>query len=214
MNFDLIIFDCDGVLVDSEPIANRILAESLQETGFPVSYATCVRDYVGLSLGSCFALIEEQFGKPVPDGFENKLQRRTFAAFENELRAIEGIDAAVDAIRGAGARVCVASSGDHEKMQVTLGITGLWELFAPDIFSATEVARGKPHPDLFLHAAERMGVMPQACAVIEDSPYGIRAAKAAGMTAFGYVGGELAKALSAEGAVEFDHMERLPQLLG
>ncbi len=214
MRFELVIFDCDGVLVDSEPVSNRIFAECFQEIGIPISYEIAVRDYVGLSLKSCFAHIEANYGKPIPDGFEADMQGRTMTAFLQDLRAVPGVREAIGEIRAAGAKICVASSGEHEKMQVSLGVTGLWHLLSPDIFSATDVARGKPHPDLFLHAAKRMSVAPDRCAVIEDSPPGVQAATAAGIAAFGYTGGELAKPLACHGAREFSDMADLAGLLG
>ncbi len=213
MKYQLVIFDCDGVLVDSEPISNKIFAACFQEIGIPITYEIAVRDYVGLSLKSCFAHIEETYGKAIPVDFEKNMQDRTKAAFLQELRAVPGIAEAIASIRETGAKICVASSGEIDKMQVSLGVTGLWHTFAPHVFSATEVERGKPHPDLFLHAAARMGVAPKHCAVIEDSPYGIRAAKAAGMDAYGYVGSALAKPLADDGAVEFNDMSELLLLI-
>ena len=213
MRYRLVIFDCDGVLVDSEPIANRIFSSCFQEIGIPITYDIAVRDYVGLSLNSCRELVRERYGRTIDDEFLAGMQRRTMAAFHQELRAVPNIAAALSAIQSAGASICVASSGDMDKMRTSLGLTDLWSRFDPHIFSATQVARGKPAPDLFLHAAARMAVAPADCAVIEDSPYGIRAAKAAGMDAFGYVGGEINKPLVQEGATEFDDMADLPALL-
>lgn len=213
MRYDLVIFDCDGVLVDSEPVSNRIFAACFQEIGIPITYDIALRDYVGLSLNSCFAHIETTYGKPIPDGFLEQMQKRTMAAFRDSLQPVPGVGEAVAAIQVAGARVCVASSGEQDKMRVSLGVTELWDRFAPNIFSATEVERGKPHPDLFLHAARNMAAEPSRCAVIEDSAYGVRAARAAGMDAFGYVGGEISKPLAADGAREFSAMADLPTLL-
>jgi HAD superfamily hydrolase (TIGR01509 family) len=213
MRYELIIFDCDGVLVDSEPISNQIFAACFQEIGIPISYEIAVRDYVGLSLKSSFEHIEKTYGKRIPADFEDNMQDQTKAAFLRELQPVPGVREAIANIKDAGAKVCVASSGEIDKMEVSLGVTGLWHAFAPDIFSATEVERGKPHPDLFLHAARRMAVAPERCAVIEDSLYGARAAKAAGMDAYGYVGGEDAKPLADEGAREFRDMAMLRAML-
>jgi len=213
MQYELIIFDCDGVLVDSEPVSNQIFAACFQEIGIPISYEIAVRDYVGLSLKSCFEHIEKTYGKTIPQDFEENMQDRTKAAFLRDLQPVPGVRKVVSDIKDTGAKVCVASSGEIDKMEVSLGVTGLWHDFAPDIFSATEVERGKPHPDLFLHAARRMSVAPERCAVIEDSLYGARAAKAAGMDAYGYVGGEDAKPLADEGAREFGDMANLVSLL-
>jgi HAD superfamily hydrolase (TIGR01509 family) len=210
MRFDLVIFDCDGVLVDSEPMSNRVFAETLREAGFPASYEWCTAELIGLSLPSCYAIIEQAFGRPLPDGFETLLQTRTYEAFRAGLRPVAGVREVVEAL---SVPVCVASSGSHEKMQVSLGVTGLLPLFEGRIFSASEVTRGKPHPDLFLYAAERMHADPARCAVVEDSPFGVTAARAASMAAFGYIGGPHAKDLAASGATVFSDMRDLPALL-
>lgn len=208
--FGLIIFDCDGVLVDSEPLSNRIFAQTLRDFGFAAEVKWCVDTLVGLSLASCYQLIEDHFGRPVPADFETELRRRTYSGFRTCLDPVPGIRELVEGLR---APYCVASSGPMEKMRVTLGVTGLWPLFEGRIFSATEVALGKPHPDLFLHAAASMAVDPGRCAVVEDSPYGVQAALAAGMTPFGYVGGEIRADLGAAGARVFDDMQSLARLL-
>ena len=208
--FDLIIFDCDGVLVDSEPLSNRIFAETLQEFGFDADFRWCVETLVGLSLPSCFHLIEEHFGKQIPAQFEPQLRQRTYAGFRRELNPVPGVRGVVE---GLAIPCCVASSGPMEKMRITLRATELWPLFEGRIFSATEVKRGKPHPDLFLHAADAMSAAPERCAVIEDSPYGVRAALAAGMTPFAYTGGEISHDHDGGGAQIFDDMALLPDLL-
>lgn len=214
MPYDLIIFDCDGVLVDSEPVSNRILADCFREEGFAVSYEKAVADYVGLSLKSVFAMAEAEFGRQLPDGFETRLQERTLAAFRENLQAVRGVGEVIDRLRAAGLPLCVASSGEVSKMEVSLGVTGLWDRLSPHIFSATQVAKGKPAPDLFLYAAAQMGAAPERCAVIEDSIYGVEAALAAGMSPFGYMAGPEAKPLQKHGAKAFHHMADLPALLG
>ena len=213
MRPELVIFDCDGVLVDSEPASNRLLAQCFAEAGFPISFEDCVRDFVGLGLETCAEQAERRFGRPLPDGFVDQVRDRTVAALSVEIEAVVGAPGAVAALAEAGLSLCVASSGEFSKMRVTLGATGLWAAFHPHIFSASQVARGKPHPDLFLFAAERMGVAPEKCTVIEDSSYGIAAAKAAGMRALGYVGGALAKDLAAYGCETFADMGELPARL-
>ena len=210
-SFDLIIFDCDGVLVDSEPLSNRIFAETLRDFGFDVDVQWCVDTLVGLSLSTSYQLIERRFGKPVPADFDPELRRRSFIGFRENLDSVPGIREVVQDLQTP---YCVASSGPMEKMRVTLGVTGLWSLFEGRIFSASEVERGKPHPDLFLHAAKNMAAEPYSCAVIEDSLYGVEAANAAGMTAFGYVGGEISHDLAGAGARTFTQMALLPKLLG
>jgi HAD superfamily hydrolase (TIGR01509 family) len=210
MRPDLVIFDCDGVLVDSEPIANRVLAEHLSRAGLPTTYDDSVATYIGLSLGSVLKLAEERHGRRLPPDFVDTLQAETYAAFERELRPVAGVIEALDALPFP---TCVASSGAHDKMRLTLGVTGLWPRFAGRIFSSAEVARGKPYPDLFLHAAARMGADPAACVVVEDSRFGVQAARAAGMAVLGYVGGATSRPLAPHGAVEFSDMRDLAGLI-
>ena len=211
MEHDLVIFDCDGVLVDSEPLANRTLSEAFQAAGFPVSYEDCCRHMIGLSLRACFALAEEWHGRPVPDDLLPALQQRTREAIRAELQPVPGVRAAVEAAAG---RCCVASSSDPAKLRLSLDVTGLLPLFDGRIYSSAQVARGKPAPDLFQFAARRMGVAPGRCVVVEDSRYGVQAARAAGMAVLGFVGGSFSADLAAEGATVFDDMAALPGLLG
>jgi len=214
---DLLIFDCDGVLVDSEPIAARVLAEAASEAGLPLSAADCIRRFTGISLAAVIRAIEHDLGRPLPAGFRDTLQARDRAAFASDLRAVAG---AADAIARLPWRRCVASSGTHEKMRFTLGLTGLLSLFDPHLFSATEVAHGKPAPDLFLLAAARMGALPAACLVIEDAEPGIAAARAAGMRVFGFAGGSHRRPGDGERLLEagaervFVAMSELPGMLG
>jgi len=211
MAYDLVIFDCDGVLVDSEPLANRTLSEAFQAAGFPIGYDDCCEHMIGLSLTSCFALAEEWHGRPVPDTLLPDVRRRTQAAIQAELQPVSGARAAVLAAAG---RCCVASSSDPAKLRLSLDVTGLLPLFDGRIFSAAQVSRGKPAPDLFLFAADRMGIAPERCVVVEDSRYGVQAARAAGMAVLGYTGGSFAADLAAEGATVFEDMAALPALLG
>ncbi len=180
----LVIFDCDGVLIDSEVLACRTAAETLAEFGFAITLDEYLA-FVGRSARDIRAMLEARFG-PLPAELSTTERARLFQRFEAELRPMPGAQAAV---AGLALPVCVASSSDHDRLRLTLALTGLHGLFAPAIFSATEVARGKPAPDLFLHAAGRMGVAPAACLVIEDSPAGVAAAVAAGMWAVGFTGG-------------------------
>ena len=210
MGYGLVIFDCDGVLVDSEPMSNRIFSAALREIGLEMSYEQVCREFIGLSTTRCIEIVQKRLGRPVPEGFVDELQARTFSAMRKELRPVRGVVEALERIR---LPVCVASSGEPEKMHLTLGVTGLGARFEGRMFSASEVARGKPFPDLFLHAARQMGVESQVCAVVEDSLPGVRAARAAGMSAFGYAERSDARALDAAGAVVFDDMKELPGLL-
>lgn len=208
--WSLIIFDCDGVLVDSEPITNRIFCRMLNEIGLEISFDETMSTFMGRTMNGCVEIIEKRLGRPVPNDFIEEYHRRIIPAFEGELKAVRGVQAALDAISRP---TCVASSGSQKKMRATLGITGLLPRFEGRLFSGTEVPRGKPFPDLFLHAAERMGAKPLECAVIEDSVPGVQAGVAAGMTVFGYAGFTPFERLLDAGAVVFDNMSELPRLL-
>ncbi|MQA73346.1 MAG: HAD-IA family hydrolase [Solirubrobacterales bacterium] len=208
---ELVIFDCDGVLVDSERISVRIEAELLAALGWPLAEAEIVSRFMGRSQSYMVGEIEARLGRAAAADFGRDVERLYREAFESELRPVAGIVEALDAIE---APTCVASSGSHEKMRHTLGLTGLLARFDGRMFSAREVANGKPAPDLFLHAAERLGFAPAACVVVEDSAWGVRGARAAGMRALGFAGGlTAAPSLEVEGALAFDDMRELPRLL-
>ena len=208
--FDLVIFDNDGVLVDSEPYAGRILAELLTECGLPMTAHDCFAQFMGLSMPSTRARAEALAGRALPRDLEHRYHERLFEAFRAELTAMPGV---VDALERIAMPTCVASSGTHERIHLALGTTGLLHRFAGRIFSAQDVVHGKPAPDLFLHAARTLGVEPTRCAVIEDSPLGVQAANAAGMVAFGFCRMTPAERLCDARGGLFDSMERLPELL-
>ena len=209
--FDLVILDCDGVLVDSEPIAVRIDVEVLAELGWTVTEADVIERFVGISEADMVRQIEEHLGRPLPATWDEEFVPRYRAAFEAELAPVEGV---VEALDGLSVQTCVASSGTHERIRFSLGLTGLLERFEDRIFSATDVKLGKPAPDLFLHAARSLGADPSRCAVVEDSHFGVVAARAAGMHAFGYSGGlTSADRLEGPGTIVFDDMRDLPGLL-
>ena len=203
------IFDCDGVLVDSDRISLRIQAERISALGLELSYEDCVRDFLGLGMPATLRILAERLGRPVPEEWEEELDAAVRKGFRRELTPVPGI---VEALQEIELPICVASSGSHEKMRLTLGLTGLWDRFAGRIFSADEVERGKPDPDLFLHAASRMSTPPERCIVVEDSPFGIAAAKAAGMAALGFEAATPAARLDGADAV-FAAMQDLPGLL-
>jgi HAD superfamily hydrolase (TIGR01509 family) len=187
MRYELIIFDNDGVLVDSEPVSNTILAGYLTELGHPTSYEDSLRDYMGAAMHRVHDLVLERTGERLPDDFDDTFHARVFEAFRRELRAVEGVFDVLGKLSADGVAYCVASSGSHERIRVGHRKTGLDRWFSDDIvFSAEDVGRGKPAPDLFLHAAERMGVDPGRCAVVEDSPLGLAAARAAGMDVYAF----------------------------
>ncbi|MFG2313389.1 HAD family hydrolase [Streptomyces tendae] len=187
MRYDLVIFDNDGVLVDSEPISNRLLAGYLTELGLPTSYEDSLRDYMGAAMHRVHDLILERTGRRLPVDFDDVFHGRVFAAFERELEPVPGAVGVLEKLAADGVAYCVASSGSHERIRVGHRKTGLDRWFDDErIFSSQDVGRGKPAPDLFLYAAERMGVAPDRCVVVEDSPLGVRAAVAAGMDVYGF----------------------------
>ena len=213
----LVVFDCDGVLFDSEPIASRVLAEALTAAGYPVTPEACRQRFTGFSTPAIVAMVEADRGRPLPDGFEERLRRQDRAAFSAELEPVSGVAAALGRIPLAK---CVASSGSLEKIRHSLALTGLLSHFEPHLFSTHMVATGKPAPDVFLLAAARMGVPPNACAAVEDSVAGVEAARAAGMMVLGFAGASHAGAdhagmLARAGAdAVFGDMAELPGLLG
>lgn len=222
----LVIFDCDGVLVDSEPLANRVLAQHLTALGLETSTEQSMEAYMGFSMPSNMDRIRARLGKPLPDNFLHNLQQETFALFRSELKPVCGIEKTLASLLASEVDFCVASSGDFSKMALTLGLTGLDGFFGRrdgrnNIFSASEVARGKPHPDLFLHAAKSMQADQQPVVVIEDSLPGIEAALSAGMLALAYLPAHYPRAvhrrftalLESSGVRGFSDMRELPTLL-
>ncbi|RKT18609.1 HAD superfamily hydrolase (TIGR01509 family)/HAD superfamily hydrolase (TIGR01549 family) [Streptomyces sp. 1114.5] len=208
---ELVIFDCDGVLVDSEVIAVRVLVRLGEELGWPLREAEAVERFVGRSEAANHAMVAERLGEETATVWDKRFRELHAEAVDAGLTPVDGLPEALAAI---DLPTCVASSGTHEKMRHTLGRTGLHDRFAGRIFSATEVGRGKPAPDLFLHAARSMGVDPAACVVVEDSRPGVQAARAAGMRALGYAGGITpAEWLEGPGTVVFTDMRELPALI-
>ena len=213
----LIIFDCDGVLVDSEPVAARVLARELTSIGFPLTAEECIARYTGISMPSVVACIEAEFARELPADFAERVRAADVEAFKVELRAVPGARAVLARLAHPK---CVASSGRLSKMQLTLTLSGLMPFFElRHLFSAEMVAHGKPAPDLFLLASDRMGVAPENCIVIEDSCPGVHASKAAGMRVLGFTGGSHCTPgydamLREAGAAEvFADMTDLPRLL-
>jgi len=209
--FGLVIFDCDGVLVDSELITNRVFGQMLNELGIAISLEDIFERFVGRSMPQCLEILAKLLGRPVPQHFVEEYQTRSATALKSELKAVPDIETVLAAMR---VPYCVASSGTHEKMHTTLGITGLLPQFRGKMYSVTEVAQSKPFPDVFLHAARQQGVMPADCAVIEDTPTGVRAGVAAGMTVFGYCALTPKQRLIEAGAHHtFERMRDLPSLI-
>ena len=220
----LVIFDCDGVLVDSERLTVEIEARYLAEIGWPLRPDEIVERFLGRTEEAMLAAIEAQLGRPPPAEWRQRWLADTQAALDDSLEPVPGVRGAIEALVRDGYAVCVGSSGRPEKIERNLATTGLLALFGVDvdvnvnghgrslaIFSALEVPRGKPEPDLFLLAAEAMGVQPSSCVVVEDSRYGVAAALAAGMRAVGFSGG-LTKAADLAGAHRvIDDMGALPE---
>ncbi|MFE9647992.1 HAD family hydrolase [Streptomyces sp. NPDC006365] len=213
MRYDLVIFDNDGVLVDSEPISNKLLAAYLTELGHPTSYEDSLRDYMGAAMHRIHDLVLERTGQRLPEDFDEVFHERVFAAFERELGPVAGAVEVLEKLAADGVAYCVASSGSHERIRVGHRATGLEQWFEDArIFSSQDVGRGKPAPDLFLYAAERMGVRPERCVVVEDSPLGVRAAVAAGMDVYGFTAMTPAERLAGATGL-FGAMQELPTLL-
>jgi len=215
MPFDLVIFDCDGVLIDSELLSVEADLACLSEEGLDLSAEEILERYTGISMAGMLADLEARFGRTFPN-FADRHRQRLRALFEARLKPIPGI---AEILVSLASKVCVASSSTPERLRHALTLVGLFDRFHPHIFSTTEVARGKPGPDLFLHAAERMGVPAARCVVIEDSVPGVTAAVVAGMTAIGFTGGAHCRPghdsrLYAEGAaLVIDNMAQLPRAL-
>jgi len=184
--FELVIFDCDGVLVDSEPIINRAHAYVLTACGYRITEGDLVRRFCGISDPDMLAIIQHEWGRVLPRSYRERVGRMIENEFRQSLTAIEGVSETLDSLQ---LPVCVASSSTVEQIRRKLELTGLLRCFGENLFSATMVGRGKPAPDLFLYAAQRLAAAPDRCLVIEDSPAGINAALAAGMTAIGFCGG-------------------------
>jgi HAD superfamily hydrolase (TIGR01509 family) len=214
---DLVIFDCDGVLVDSEVISCRTHAEVLTRHGYPITADQVFERFLGRSTREATMEVEAALGRSLPEDFHAQLQDELYGSFAAMLEAMPHIDKVLETIAQP---VCVASSGSQQRMRVSLGRVGLYDRFAPDIFSATQVSNGKPAPDLFLFAATQMATVPARCLVIEDSVPGIVAALAAGMTVLGFHGGSHcrpghADTLRGAGAhLTFDDMRQLPEMIG
>jgi HAD superfamily hydrolase (TIGR01509 family) len=211
----LVIFDCDGVLVDSESISNDVLAQKLTREGLPTTLAEARRDYQGLLLAEVVARAQARLGRALPPGWLESYERERAEVFRRELRPVTGAATVVERVTAAGLEVCVASQGKLAKTRLSLGLTGLRPLFRPEaLFSAESVARGKPYPDLFLRAAATLGAAPSGCVVVEDTPSGVTAAVAAGMRVLGYVADSDEDALRRAGAETLRSLTELPGLLG
>jgi HAD superfamily hydrolase (TIGR01509 family) len=210
----LVIFDCDGVLVDSEPIAARLTAQAVSELGWQMSPEMAKAEFLGDTFTNIIRRVEQHIGHPVPAEWPAKSQANLLRALERELTPVAGVRSAIEALRAAGVQLAVGSQGSHEKMQLTLAVTGLLPFFEGRIFSASQVAHPKPAPDLFLLAAQTLGVPPSQTVVVEDSTRGVKAALAAGMRVLGYTASVGREAIVAAGAEPIDDLSQLPARLG
>lgn len=210
----LVIFDCDGVLVDSEPIAVRVNAEVFAALGCHFTEAEMIERFVGCSGEAFNQMVEERLGRPLEKDWHLPYAPLYEAALAAELTVVDGVVDVLDVLDDLGTPFCLASNNSHHGVRRNLTTTGLYERFEGSAFCASDVSRGKPAPDLFLHAARTKDVDPERCVVVEDSPHGVQAARAAGMRVFGYSGGlTAAHRLAGPGTVVFDQMRDLPGLL-
>ena len=210
MRFKALIFDCDGTLVDSERVGNQVIVESVRDFGLDLSLEEALEAFTGRKMTDTLGIIQARLGHPLPKDYLHTLRAQMAEAFKTRLNAMEGVH---ELLRTLQVPICVASNGPHEKMEVSLGVTGLIDYFEYRIFSAYECDSWKPEPGLFLFAAERLGIDPIDCAVIEDSPLGVEAALRAGMTAFGYAPRGDGSALRLGTTTVFHHMDDLASLL-
>jgi HAD superfamily hydrolase (TIGR01509 family) len=209
--FDLVIFDCDGVVVDSERLVFEVFGSFIRSLGVHLTDAETREQFLGRTLGECMTIVERFRGNPAPAGALERYTAERDRVLREQVQAVDGIR---DVLQTLTTPYCIASSGGYDKMRITLGVTKLMPFFEGRLFSATEVAHGKPAPDIFLLAAQRMGADPARTAVVEDTVNGVRAGRAAGMTVFGYVDlTPAARLVDAGATTTFTHMSELPALL-
>jgi HAD superfamily hydrolase (TIGR01509 family) len=214
-SFDAVIFDCDGVLADSEGISNRVLAEMVQLLGCPLSLQEVRRRFSGVPMADVVMVLQAKLGHDLPTIWHTQLQARRAEAFRRELRAMPGVQALLQSLAAAGVPVAVASGAERDKVVSNLKIVGLDAFFGPQVFTASDVARSKPAPDVYLLAAKSLGVQASRCAVVEGSTTGVHAGVAAGMTVIGYAAGTPAADLHAAGArAVAASMKQVGELLG
>lgn len=210
MSLKCVIFDCDGVLVDSEMIGNRVLLSMSREHGLEISLEEWVRKFKGRSLSDCFLQIEKAINKKLPEHFEKEYRRQSFEAFKKEIRPVEGVREFIESLN---VPFCVASSGPQAKIRLNLTATGLIDLFENKIFSCYDIQSWKPEPDIYLHAASEMGYRVEDCIVIEDSTPGVIAAKSGGFRVYGYAHESNEQELESAGAIVFNSYAALTNLL-
>lgn len=210
MKYKCILFDCDGVLVDTEAISVQVLCELSASLGLHLEFNHAIEVFTGLSLISCFQYIQNRVGVALPSDFEKRFRKRTFELFEKELTAVPGIHEVIENLK---VPFCVASSGPQHKIALNLKLTGLYTHFEGKIFSCFDIQRWKPDPAIFLHAAKEMGFTPEECVVIEDSAPGVKAAIAGGFDVYALANPHTEKRLADLGAHLFYTMKDLLPLL-
>ncbi|WP_269584819.1 HAD family hydrolase [Roseibium sp. Sym1] len=211
----LVIFDCDGVLVDTERFTNRNMAEIVTALGHPMTGSDCQKQFMGRTLEDVQRLVEALVGQKLPEDWPDQVRRRDLESFEAGVPAIRGIEGVLDRLEDMGLPYCVGSSGRYQKMRATLGSSGLLPRLEGKLFSAQDCERGKPAPDVFLLAARKMGHAPETCVVVEDSVPGVMAARSAGMRVYAFAEDPACDrdAMTAAGGILFDDMTKLPELL-
>lgn len=211
----LVIFDCDGVLVDTERLTNRTLAAVLTECGYPITGAECQKRFMGQPLENIQAAVERETGRSLPSDWLDRLRARDLECFRAGISQVPGVADVMDLLDQRQVPYCVGSSGKYEKMHATLGSAGLLPRLKGKLFSSEDCARGKPAPDVFLLAARTLGHPPETCVVIEDSLPGVTAAMSAGMRVFGFTADPASDSAGMQkaGAILFQHMKDLPALL-
>ena len=209
-NIKCVIFDCDGVLVDSEIIANQILLSMAREFGLEMTLEDAIKNFNGRRLNDSFQHIEKLTNKKLPDNFENEFRKQTFETFKTDLKSVKGVKEFIDNL---SVSYCVASSGPREKINLNLTTTGLIEKFEHKIFSSYEIDSWKPEPEIFIHASKQMGFTTDECIVIEDSTAGVIAAVKGGFKVYGLANENNAQELKNEGAVIFYNYEELAKML-
>lgn len=209
-----IIFDCDGVLVDTEKIGNGILLSMAQEHGFKMELEDAYRHFNGRNLKDCFAYIEEAINQKLPENFETEYREKSFEAFKTQVKPMEGVIDFIKNIEKLNIPYCVASSGPEDKIRLNLEVAGLLDKFENKLFSSYQIGSWKPEPGIFLHAAKEMGFDVKDCIVLEDSKAGVKAGISGGFKVYGFANGFNNEDLEAEGAELFSSYEKLSEMIG
>lgn len=209
-NYKCVIFDCDGVLVDSEAIGNQVIVDLANQLGANINLEYALQHFKGNSLDNCKLQIEQIIGEPLPNDFESEYRKQSFEKFKRDIKPIEGIK---DVLQELKIPFCVASSGPESKIKLNLSVTGLLPFFTDRIFSCYTIQKWKPNPAVFLWAAETMGFHPKDCLIIEDSSIGVKAALDGGFDVFGYTAHDFKNELQKNATKTFDNMLLLPELM-